>query len=182
MHNNASLGGPSSPGRGGAQGQTFARHGHATRACRRPGSPALGSAGVLRAAPDLASGSLLKMIGARRGGGAPPPRRAFLPKGADIVVERDLRRCVDRMHAVMGENLLSASSLEAMIRARVRELDNSFCNAAQILAQRARATPHSRCGQRPSDRGPALDPDAQNSGRPRTRPVRTRAEGRRLAA
>src|SRR5262245_35925044 len=86
--------------------------------------------------PDLASGSLLKVIAARRGG-APPPVRAFLEKGADFVVERDLITLVERMNALTGENLLSAASLETVIRARDRELDNPFCKDAQIVALRS---------------------------------------------
>jgi predicted oxidoreductase len=66
----------------------------------------MGSAGALGAELNLASGSL-KLIGARRGGGAPPPR-GFLQKGPDVVVERDLMRFVDRRRALTGENLLSA--------------------------------------------------------------------------
>ena len=86
--------------------------------------------------PDLTSGSVLKVLGARRGGGAPASVRAFLEKGADFVVERDLTRLVQRMNALTGEGLLSASSLEALIRARDREIDNAFGKDAQITALR----------------------------------------------
>jgi uncharacterized protein len=86
--------------------------------------------------PDLTSGSLLKVLGARRRGGAPAAVRAFLENGADFVVERDLTRLVQRMNALTGEGLLSASSLEALIRARDREIDNAFGKDAQITALR----------------------------------------------
>jgi predicted oxidoreductase len=86
--------------------------------------------------PDLTSGSLLKVIAARRAGRAPAPVQAFLAKGADFVVEHDLTRLVARMNALTGENLLSAASLEAVIRARDRELDNPFAKDAQIVALR----------------------------------------------
>jgi uncharacterized protein len=43
---------------------------------------------------------------------------------------------VDRMNTLTGENLLSAASLEAVIRARDRELDNPFAKDAQIVALR----------------------------------------------
>src|SRR5262245_7588833 len=85
---------------------------------------------------DVCSSDLLKVIAARRGG-APPPLRAFLEKGADFVVERDLITLVERMNALTGENLLSAASLETVIRARDRELDNPFCKDAQIVALRS---------------------------------------------
>jgi hypothetical protein len=86
--------------------------------------------------PDLTSGSLLKVIQSRRGGGAPAPVRAFLEKGIDFVVERDLIRLVARMNALTGEGLLSAANLEAVIRARDREIDNPFAKDAQITALR----------------------------------------------
>jgi len=86
--------------------------------------------------PDLTSGSLLQVIRARRAGGTPQPVRAFMQKGADFVVERDLGRLVERMNKLTGDNLLSASSLEAVIRARDRELDNPFAKDAQIVALR----------------------------------------------
>jgi hypothetical protein len=86
--------------------------------------------------PDLTSGSLLKVIQSRRGGGAPAPVRAFLEKGIDFVVERDLTRLVARMNALTGEGLLSAANLEAVIRARDREIDNPFAKDAQITALR----------------------------------------------
>jgi hypothetical protein len=59
-----------------------------------------------------------------------------MQKGADFVVERDLGRLVERMNKLTGDNLLSASSLEAVIRARDRELDNPFAKDAQIVALR----------------------------------------------
>ena len=86
--------------------------------------------------PDISSGSLRKVIATRRGGGAPPPVRAFLDKGADFIVERDLTRLVDRMNALTGDNLLSAARLEAVIGARDREIDNPFGKDAQITALR----------------------------------------------
>jgi uncharacterized protein len=86
--------------------------------------------------PDLTSGSWRKVISTRLGGRAPPAVRAFLEKGADFVVERDLGRLVERMNALTGEDLLSASNLEAVIRARDREIDNPFGKDAQITALR----------------------------------------------
>jgi uncharacterized protein len=86
--------------------------------------------------PDLTSGSMLKVLGARRGGGAPAAVRAFLEKGADFVVERDLTTLVQRMNALTGEGLLSAASLEALIRARDREIDNAYGKDAQMTALR----------------------------------------------
>src|SRR5262245_6488841 len=84
--------------------------------------------------PDLSSGSLLKVIAARRSGGAPAPVRAFMAQGADFIVEPDLDKLVARMNALSGQQLLAAAELEARIRARDREIDNRFGKDAQITA------------------------------------------------
>jgi len=84
--------------------------------------------------PDLSSGSLLKVIAARRSGGAPAPVRAFMAQGADFIVEPDLDKLVARMNALSGQQLLAAAELEAVIRARDREIDNRFGKDAQITA------------------------------------------------
>ena len=84
--------------------------------------------------PDLNSGSLLKVIAARRSGGAPAPVRAFMAQGADFIVEPDLDKLVARMNALSGQQLLAAAELEAVIRARDREIDNRFGKDAQITA------------------------------------------------
>ena len=84
--------------------------------------------------PDLSSGSLLRVIAARRSGGPPPPVRAFMAQGADFIVEPDLDKLVARMNALSGQPLLAAADLEAVIRARDREIDNPFGKDAQITA------------------------------------------------
>jgi uncharacterized protein len=86
--------------------------------------------------PDLTSGSWIKVIRARRGGGAPAPVRAFMDKGADFIVERDLGRLVERMNALAGSDLLDATELRRVIEARDREIDNTFCKDAQVTAIR----------------------------------------------
>jgi predicted oxidoreductase len=86
--------------------------------------------------PDLTSGSWIKVIRARRGGGAPAPVRAFIDKGADFIVERDLGRLVERMNALAGTDLLEQAEVRRVIEARDREIDNTFCKDAQITAIR----------------------------------------------
>ena len=86
--------------------------------------------------PDLTSGSWLKVIRTRRGGGAPPPVRAFMEKGADFIVERDFGTLVQRMNALSGDNLLDPAKVEYEIRARDREIDNVFTKDAQVTAIR----------------------------------------------
>jgi hypothetical protein len=86
--------------------------------------------------PDLTSGSWLKVLRSRRGGGAPPPVRAFMQKGEDFIVERELSALVKRMNALAGQELLEAGAIEREIRARDREIDNAFTKDAQITAIR----------------------------------------------
>jgi predicted oxidoreductase len=86
--------------------------------------------------PDLTSGSWLKVIRSRRAGGAPPPVRAFMEKGADFIVERNLGDLVARMNKLTGDNLIDAGALEREIAARDREIDNAFTKDAQVTAIR----------------------------------------------
>jgi predicted oxidoreductase len=84
--------------------------------------------------PDLTSGSWLTVLRARRGGGVPKPVRAFMEKGADFVVEKDLARLVARMNALTGDTLLSLADVEREVKAHDREMDNRFTKDAQITA------------------------------------------------
>ena len=87
--------------------------------------------------PDLTSGSWLKVIRARSGGGAPAPVRAFMEKGADFIVERNLAELVERMNTLAGEDLHRCRrSSSARSRARDREIDNAFTKDAQVTAIR----------------------------------------------
>jgi predicted oxidoreductase len=86
--------------------------------------------------PDLTSKSWLRVIKSRRAGGAPPPVRAFMEKGADFIVERNLSDLVKRMNKLSGEDLIDAGELERVIRARDREIDNAYSKDAQIVAIR----------------------------------------------
>jgi len=86
--------------------------------------------------PDLTSGSWLKVIKSRRGGGAPAPVRAFLEKGADFVGASEVGTLAMKMNALTGERLIDAAELERVIHARDREIDNAFSKDAQIVAIR----------------------------------------------
>jgi len=86
--------------------------------------------------PDLTSGSWLRVIKTRRGGGAPPPVRAFMEKGADFIVERNIGDLAKRMNTLSGEDLIDAAELEQTIRARDREIDNAYTKDAQVTAIR----------------------------------------------
>jgi predicted oxidoreductase len=86
--------------------------------------------------PDLTSGSWLKVIRARRSGGPPAPVRAFMEKGEDFIVERDLGKLVERMNVLVGSSLLNAADVQRVIEARDREIDNPFGKDAQVTAIR----------------------------------------------
>jgi len=83
--------------------------------------------------PDITSRSWRQVLG-RVGHGAPAPVAAFMERGADFIVERRLDDLVRRMNALADEPLLDVASVEALIAARDREIDNSFSKDAQIMA------------------------------------------------
>jgi uncharacterized protein len=87
--------------------------------------------------PDL-TGKKWSQVLARARRGVPPPIKAFMDKGEDFIVERDLASLVERMNALVGgEPLLNLEVVEREIIARDRQLDNAVCKDAQITAVRA---------------------------------------------
>ncbi len=86
--------------------------------------------------PDLTGKSWLEVLG-RASRGVPAPVQAFLDNGQDFIVERDLPALVTRMNALIGgQPLLTLEGVEREIRARDRQLGNSFCKDMQITAIR----------------------------------------------
>ncbi|HWJ21393.1 MAG TPA: FAD-binding dehydrogenase [Gemmatimonadaceae bacterium] len=86
--------------------------------------------------PDLTGKSVRGVLG-RVGRGAPPPVRAFMERGADFIVERDLATLVRRMNALTGgEPLLDVAQVEREVVARDREMANAFTKDAQVTALR----------------------------------------------
>lgn len=85
--------------------------------------------------PDITSKSWRQVLG-RVGRGAPPPVAAFMERGADFIVERRLDDLVRRMNALGDEPLLDVASVERIIVARDREIDNAFGKDAQVMAIR----------------------------------------------
>jgi uncharacterized protein len=70
--------------------------------------------------------------------GIPDSVQAFMEKGEDFIVERDLATLVKRMNALVGgEPLLDLARVEREIVARDRELDNPYGKDGQIMAIRA---------------------------------------------
>ncbi len=85
--------------------------------------------------PDLTGKSVRHVIGRARGG-APAPVEAFKARGADFIVERDLRELIRKMNSLTDEPLLDADRVEREVIARDREMDNPFTKDLQITALR----------------------------------------------
>ncbi|MBO0756519.1 MAG: FAD-binding dehydrogenase [Bradyrhizobiaceae bacterium] len=87
--------------------------------------------------PDLTGRRWTEVLG-RVTGGIPAPIKAFMDKGEDFIVERDLSNLVQRMNALAGgEPLLSLAQVKHEMRARDQQLDNPFSKDMQIIAMRA---------------------------------------------
>ena len=85
--------------------------------------------------PDLTGRSVRGVLG-RVGRGAPPPVKAFMERGADFIVERDLGELVRRMNARTESPLLDFATVEREVLARDREIENAFTKDLQITALR----------------------------------------------
>jgi predicted oxidoreductase len=85
--------------------------------------------------PDLTGRSVRQVLG-RAGGGAPSPVRAFMERGADFIVERDLKDLVRRMNALTPDVPIPFDVVEREVIARDREMDNTFTKDLQIAALR----------------------------------------------
>lgn len=86
--------------------------------------------------PDLTNKSIAGVL-SRLGKGLPPPVQAFLDKGADFIVDSDIRSLGRRMNELVGTSLIDPEALEREVEARDRQIDNPFCKDMQILALRA---------------------------------------------
>jgi len=87
--------------------------------------------------PDL-TGKSWRQVLSRAGKGIPAPVQAFMDKGEDFIVERDLAALVKRMNALAGGGaLLTVERVEREIAARDRQLDNPYGKDMQIAAIRA---------------------------------------------
>ena len=86
--------------------------------------------------PDL-TGKSWRQVLIRATKGIPGPVQAFMDKGEDFIVERDLATLVARMNALAGgEPLLTIERVEHEITARDRQLDNPYGKDMQITAIR----------------------------------------------
>ncbi|MEE1942777.1 FAD-binding dehydrogenase [Streptomyces sp. TRM 70361] len=85
--------------------------------------------------PDLTGRSVRQVLGRARSGTSGPVR-AFMERGADFVVERDLSALVRGMNALTGDDLIDESALRREIAARDREVGNPFTKDLQLTAVR----------------------------------------------
>ncbi|MBT2510452.1 FAD-binding dehydrogenase [Streptomyces sp. ISL-98] len=85
--------------------------------------------------PDLTGKSVRDVIGRARAD-VPGPVKAFMDKGADFVVERDLTSLVRGMNALTKEPLIDEAELRREITARDREITNTFTKDLQVMAIR----------------------------------------------
>ncbi|MFJ9942335.1 FAD-binding dehydrogenase [Streptomyces erythrochromogenes] len=83
--------------------------------------------------PDLTGKSVRDVI-TRARQAVPGPVRAFMDRGADFVVERDLAALVRGMNAVTKEDLLDEATVRSQIVARDREIANPFTKDLQVTA------------------------------------------------
>lgn len=85
--------------------------------------------------PDLTGKSIRKVLG-RALPGPSDPVKAFMEHGKDFVIADNLTNLVKGMNQLTGENLLNLSDIERQIKARDREIDNTFTKDLQVTAIR----------------------------------------------
>jgi predicted oxidoreductase len=85
--------------------------------------------------PDL-TGKDVKLLLQRVRSGAPAPVEAFKEYGEDFVIAGTVGELADGMNRLTDEPLIDAASLERVIVARDRQIDNPFAKDAQVVAIR----------------------------------------------
>ncbi|MFF7186856.1 FAD-binding dehydrogenase [Streptomyces sp. NPDC008222] len=85
--------------------------------------------------PDLTGKSVRDVLGRARAD-VPGPVRAFMDRGVDFVVEKDLGALVRGMNALTEEPLIDEAALRREIVARDREILNPFTKDLQVTAIR----------------------------------------------
>ncbi|TDC27057.1 FAD-binding dehydrogenase [Streptomyces sp. 8K308] len=85
--------------------------------------------------PDLTGKHVLEVLGRIRSG-VPGPVRAFLDRGADFVVARDVDELAAGMNRVAGDRAIDAAELRRTIEARDREITDPAGRDPQALTIR----------------------------------------------
>lgn len=83
--------------------------------------------------PDL-TGRDWKQVAGRVKPGAPGPVQSFLDHGEDFLQATTVPDLVEQMNALAGEDLVDATDLERIIRARDAEIANPFSKDSQVTA------------------------------------------------
>ncbi|MEU3408640.1 FAD-binding dehydrogenase [Streptomyces sp. NPDC006670] len=83
--------------------------------------------------PDLTGRSVREVL-VRARQAVPGPVKAFMDRGADFIVERDLSAMVRRMNELTGEDLLDEATVRREVTARDREIANPFTKDLQVTA------------------------------------------------
>ncbi|MFC7259460.1 FAD-binding dehydrogenase [Streptomyces lutosisoli] len=83
--------------------------------------------------PDLTGKSVKDVLGRARAD-VPGPVKAFMDKGVDFVVEKDLGALVRGMNALTKEPLIDETELRRVIVSRDREIANPFTKDLQVTA------------------------------------------------
>jgi uncharacterized protein len=83
--------------------------------------------------PDLTGKSVVRLLD-RLKPGPPAPVAAFVRRGADFLVARELAELVARMNRLAGQDLIDAAELTALVEARDREVANPFTKDMQLTA------------------------------------------------
>jgi len=86
--------------------------------------------------PDVTGKSIRGMLRERVAAGVPAPIAAFMDKGADFVVESELRALIDGMNRLTDQPLLDPGRVEAEVLARDREMANPYSKDSQVTAIR----------------------------------------------
>ena len=86
--------------------------------------------------PDITSKSIKAVFKTRVGAGAPAPVDAFMRNGEDFVVEPTLERLVAGMQAIEPSVDLPFAQVEREVRARDREMANTYTKDLQVVAMR----------------------------------------------
>jgi predicted oxidoreductase len=85
--------------------------------------------------PDL-TGKSVRDVFVRARADVPAPVKAFMDKGVDFVVEKDLGALVRGMNELTGDGLIDEAELRREITARDREVANPFTKDLQVTAIR----------------------------------------------
>jgi uncharacterized protein len=83
--------------------------------------------------PDLTGRSIARLLD-RLKAGPPAPVAAFVRRGADFLVARQLSELVAKMNKRAGQDLIDAAALTALVEARDREIANPFTKDMQLTA------------------------------------------------